>query len=293
MQTPAPFEYERAGSVDDALALLERHGPEARLVAGGHSLLPMMKLRLARPEVLVDINDLTDLSYIRVDGDTIGIGGMTRHAQLLDSPVLGENYAIFHDAERVIADPIVRNRGTIGGSFCQADPSEDLAAVGSALRAEMVVRSSGGERTIPAREFHTGPYETVLEPAEILTEVRVPIRPGVGSAYEKVERRVGDWPIAAAGAFVTLDGDSVGDVGIGLTALGAPHFCAPDAEDALRGRQATDENLAAAADAAADACNPAADQRGPVDYKRHLARELTLRALRRSVARARGEAEGG
>jgi carbon-monoxide dehydrogenase medium subunit len=293
MQTPAPFEYERAGSVDDALALLERHGPEARLVAGGHSLLPMMKLRLARPEVLVDINDLTDLSYIRVDGDTIGIGGMTRHAQLLDSPVLGEHYAIFHDAERVIADPIVRNRGTIGGSFCQADPSEDLAAVGSALRAEMVVRSSGGERTIPAREFHTGPYETVLEPAEILTEVRVPIRPGAGSAYEKVERRVGDWPIAAAGAFVTLDGDSVGDVGIGLTALGAPHFCAPDAEDALRGRQATDENLAAAADAAADACNPAADQRGPVDYKRHLARELTLRALRRSVARARGEAEGG
>jgi aerobic carbon-monoxide dehydrogenase medium subunit len=293
MQTPAPFEYERAGSVDDALALLERHGPEARLVAGGHSLLPMMKLRLARPEVLVDINDLTDLSYIRVDGDTIAIGGMTRHAELLASPVLGEHYAIFHDAERVIADPIVRNRGTIGGSFCQADPSEDLAAVGSAVRAEMVVRSTGGERTIPAREFHTGPYETVLEPAEILTEVRVPIRPGAGSAYEKVERRVGDWPIAAAGAFVTLDGDTVSDVGIGLTALGAPHFCAPGAEDALRGQNATDENLAAAADAAASACNPAADQRGPVDYKRHLARELTLRALRRSVARARGEAEGG
>jgi aerobic carbon-monoxide dehydrogenase medium subunit len=293
MQTPAPFEYERAGSVDDALALLERHGPEARLVAGGHSLLPMMKLRLARPEVLVDINDLTDLSYIRIDGDTIAIGGMTRHAELLASPLLGEHYAIFHDAERVIADPVVRNRGTIGGSFCQADPSEDLAAVGAALHAEMVVRSTGGERTIPAREFHTGPYETVVEPAEILTELRVPIRPGAGSAYEKVERRVGDWPIAAAGAFVTLDGDTVSDVGIGLTALGAPHFCAPDAEDALRGQDATDEGLAAAADAAADACNPAADQRGPVDYKRHLARELTLRALRRSVARARGEAEGG
>ena len=293
MQTPAPFEYERAGSVDDALALLERHGPEARLIAGGHSLLPMMKLRLARPEVLVDINDLTDLSYIRVDGDTIAIGGMTRHAELLASPVLGEHYAIFQDAERVIADPIVRNRGTIGGSFCQADPSEDLAAVGAALRAEMVVRSTEGERTIPAREFHMGPYETVLEPAEILIEVRVPIRPGAGSAYEKVERRVGDWPIAAAGAFVTLDGDMVGDVGIGLTAVGAPHFCAPDAEDALRGQEATDDNLAAAAEAAAEACNPAADQRGPVDYKRHLARELTLRALQRSVARARGEAEGG
>jgi carbon-monoxide dehydrogenase medium subunit len=293
MQTPAPFEYERAGSVDDALALLERHGPEARLVAGGHSLLPMMKLRLARPEVLVDINDLTDLSYVRVDGDTIAIGGMTRHAELLASPVLGEHYAIFHDAERVIADPIVRNRGTIGGSFCQADPSEDLAAVGSALRADMLVRSTGGERTIPAREFHTGPYETVLDPAEILTEVRVPIRPGAGSAYEKIERRAGDWAIAAAGAFVTLDGDTVSDVGIGLTALGAPHFCAPGAEEALRGQEATEENLAAAAGAAADACNPAPDQRGPVDYKRHLARELTLRALRRSVARARGEAEGG
>jgi carbon-monoxide dehydrogenase medium subunit len=288
MQTPAPFEYERAGSVDDALALLERHGPDARLLAGGHSLLPMMKLRLARPEVLIDINDLTDLAYVRVDGDTIAIGGMTRHAELLASPVLGEHYAIFHDAERVIADPIVRNRGTIGGSFCQADPSEDLAAVGSALRAELVVRGASGSRTVAAREFHTGPYETVLEPAEILTEVRVPIRPGAGSAYEKVERRVGDWAVAAAGAFVTLDGDTVADVGIGLTALGAPHFCAPAAEDMLRGQPASEDNLAAAADAAAEACNPAADQRGPVDYKHHLARELTLRALRRAVDRAGG-----
>jgi len=293
MQTPAPFEYERAGSVDDALMLLERHGPEARLLAGGHSLLPMMKLRLARPEVLVDINDLTDLAYIRVEGDTIVIGGMTRHAELLASPVLGEHYAIFHDAERVIADPIVRNRGTIGGSFCQADPSEDLAAVGAALRAEMVIRSTGGARTVSAREFHSGPYETVLAPAEILTEIRVPIRPGAGSAYEKVERRVGDWAIAAAGAFVSLDGDTVADVGIGLTALGAPHFCAPVAEDLLRGQAATEDNLELAADAAAQACNPAADQRGPADYKRHLARELTLRALRRSVARARGQSAGG
>jgi aerobic carbon-monoxide dehydrogenase medium subunit len=292
VQTPAPFEYELATSVDNALTLLERHGPEARLVAGGHSLLPMMKLRLARPEVLIDINDLTDLAYIRLEGDEIAIGGMTRHAELLSSPVLTEHYAIFADAERVIADPIVRNRGTIGGSFCQADPSEDLAAVGSALKADLVIRSSDGARTVPAREFHSGPYETVVGPAEILTEVRLPIRPGAGSAYEKVERRVGDWPIAAAGAFVTLEGDSVSDVGIGLTAVGAPHFCAPDAEDALRGGPASDEALAAAAQAAADACNPAADQRGPADYKRHLARELTLRALRRSVARARGEATG-
>jgi carbon-monoxide dehydrogenase medium subunit len=289
MQTPAPFEYERAGTVDDALALLERHGPEARFVAGGHSLLPMMKLRLARPDALIDINDLTDLSYLRLDGSTIAIGAMTRHAELLDSPLLGEHYAIFADAERVIADPIVRNRGTIGGSLCQADPSEDLSAVVAALGAEVVLRSPAGTRTVPAREFHTGPYETVVGEVEILTEVRVPLRPGAGSAYEKVERRVGDWAVAAAGAFVTLDGDTVGDVGIGLTAVGAPHFCAPAAEDGLRGQAATDENLAAAAQTAAESCDPSTDQRGPADYKRHLAQELTLRALRRSVARARGE----
>jgi carbon-monoxide dehydrogenase medium subunit len=289
VQTPAPFEYERAGSVDDALALLERHGPEARLVAGGHSLLPMMKLRLARPEVLIDINDLADLSYIRLDGGDIAVGAMTRHAELLDSPLLREHYAIFADAERVIADPIVRNRGTIGGSFCQADPSEDLAAVGSALGATLVVRSAGGTRTVPVREFHTGPYETAVGPAEILTEIRVPVRPGAGSAYEKVERRAGDWPIAAAGAFVTLDGDTVADVGVGLTAVGAPHFCAPAAEDALRGREPTDDALAGAAAAAAEASDPSTDQRGPAEYKRHLAGELTLRALRRALARARGE----
>ncbi len=289
MQTPAPFAYERAGTVDDALALLEQHGPEARLVAGGHSLLPMMKLRLARPEVLIDINDLTDLSYIRLDGSEIAIGAMTRHAELLDSALLAEHYAIFADAERVIADPIVRNRGTIGGSFCQADPSEDLAAVGSALGATLVVRGTGGTRTVAAREFHSGPYETVVGPNEILTEIRVPLRPGVGSAYEKVERRAGDWAIAAAGAFVTLDGDTVSDVGIGLTAVGAEHFCAPAAEDTLRGQAATDENLAAAAEAAAAATNPSTDQRGPADYKRHLAGELARRALGRAVARARGE----
>ncbi|HWC68578.1 MAG TPA: FAD binding domain-containing protein, partial [Acidimicrobiales bacterium] len=221
MQTPAPFEYERATSVDQALALLERLGPEARLVAGGHSLLPMMKLRLARPEHLIDINDLADLSYIKVDGDELAIGAMTRHAELLDSAVAGEHYRIFHDAERVIADPIVRNRGTIGGSFCQADPSEDLSAVGSALKGTAVVRSSGGTRTVSLREFHEGPYETGVGPAEILVELRFPIRPGCGSAYEKVERRVGDWAVAAAGAALWMAEDgTVADATIGLTALG-------------------------------------------------------------------------
>src|SRR5215510_7563683 len=142
MQLPAPFEYERANTVEQAIALLERHGPDARLLAGGHSLLPMMKLRLARPEVLIDINDLAGLSYIRVDGDHLAIGAMARHADVLASPVLGEHYMIFHDAERVIADPIVRNRGTVGGSLCQADPSEDLSAAFAAVGADAVIRGS-------------------------------------------------------------------------------------------------------------------------------------------------------
>jgi carbon-monoxide dehydrogenase medium subunit len=291
VQTPAPFEYERATSVGHALALLERFGPEARLVAGGHSLLPMMKLRLADPEYLIDINDLTDLDYVRIDGDAIAIGAMTRHATLLASPLLAEHYPIFRDAERVIADPVVRNRGTIGGSLCQADPSEDLPAVASALSALLVIRGTEETRTVSAREFHTGPYETVVGPAEILTEIRVPIRPGAGSAYEKVERRAGDWGATAGGCFVVLaaDGETVVDVGIGLTAVGAPHFCAEAAEAVLRGRPATAETLAAAAARAAEATSPQTDQRGPAEYKRHLAGELTRRALRRAVARARGQ----
>ena len=177
MQTPAPFEYERATSVEHALQLLERHGPEARLVAGGHSLLPMMKLRLLYPDALIDINDLTDLSYIRVEGNQIAIGAMTRHAELLDSAVLGEHYRIFHEAEHVIADPVVRNRGTIGGSLCQADPSEDLSAVCAALGAALVLRSAAGSRTVAAREFHLGPYETVVGQGEMLTEIRRPDPP--------------------------------------------------------------------------------------------------------------------
>src|SRR5262245_4302310 len=187
MQTPPPFEYERATSLEHAVALLERLGDEARLIAGGHSLLPMMKLRLARPEHLIDINDLAEqLGYVRVEGDELAIGAMVRHAELLASPVAGELFPILHDAERVIADPIVRNRGTVGGSIGQADPSEDLSAVFSAVRADVVIHGSAGTRTVPAREFHVGPYETVVGPAEMITEVRVPIRPGGGSAYRKV-----------------------------------------------------------------------------------------------------------
>jgi aerobic carbon-monoxide dehydrogenase medium subunit len=290
MQTPPPFGYERATSVDHAVTLLEQLGPEARLVAGGHSLLPMMKLRLARPEHLVDINGLADqLGYVRVEGDQLCIGAMTRHAELLESAVAGEHYPIFHDAERVIADPVVRNRGTVGGSIGQADPSEDLSAVFAAVRATIVIQGTSGTRTVPARQFHAGPYETAVGPAEMITEIRVPIRPVGGSAYRKVERRAGDWAVAATGACVWLEGDTVSEVGIGLTAVGAEQFCAPAAEDALRGKPATDESIAAAAALAAAACNPSTDQRGPSDYKRHLAGELTKRALHAAVARARGE----
>ena len=290
MQVPAPFEYQRAGSVDEAIALLARSGGDARLVAGGHSLLPMMKLRLARPETLVDINGLSDLEYVKVDGDEIAIGAMTRHVGVLESAVLAEHYRIFAEAERVIADPLVRNRGTVGGSLCQADPSEDLSAVFAALKGRAVIRSASGTRSVDLRAFHLGPYETVVGDAEIVVEVRVPIRPHTGSAYEKVERRAGDWSVAAAGAFVQLRGDTIDDVGIGMTAVGAAHFTCEEAEDSLRGGPVSTEAIEEAARICGQRCNPSADQRGPVDYKRHLVSVLVARALTRSVARARGEA---
>jgi aerobic carbon-monoxide dehydrogenase medium subunit len=288
MQTPAPVDYVRATSVENAISLLQEHGEESRLLAGGHSLLPMMKLRLARPEVLIDINDLDELRGVRVEGDELVLGAMVTHAEILESPVLAEHYAIFREAEKVIADPIVRNKGTIGGSMCQADPSEDLSAVGAALKGTAVIQNAAGRRTVALREFHEGPYETQVADGEILVEVRFPIRPGAGSAYEKVERRVGDWPVASVGAYVVVSGGVVTDCGIGLTAVGAEHFCAPAAEAFLIGKDPSEDNLAQAAQLAADSCSPNADQRGPEDYKRHLAKELTLRALRRSAAASQG-----
>jgi aerobic carbon-monoxide dehydrogenase medium subunit len=295
VQVPAYVEYERATSVEHAIALLARFGSEARVLAGGHSLIPMMKLRLVQPETLIDINGLSELCYIRVTERAAGvqgagelrIGALTRHAQLLDSALAGEHFAILHDAEKVIADPIVRNWGTIGGSLCQADPSEDLSATFAALKATMVIRGPSGSRTVPAREFFTGPYETVVAPGELLTEIRIAIRPGGGSAYEKVGRRVGDWPVGAAAAAVWLDGDRITEAGIGLTAVGARNFAAAEAEDLLRGAEATEAALARAGQVAAEHCQPISDQRGPADYKRHLASELTTRALRRALDRAR------
>ncbi len=287
MQVPAQFEYQRASSVDHAVALLTRHGPESRIVAGGHSLIPMMKLRLAQPEMLVDINDLDELATIAVVGGELRVGAMLRHADLLASPQAGALVPVLHDAERVIADPVVRNRGTVGGSVCQADPSEDLSGVFSALRAVAVIRGADGERTVDMREFFTGPYQTVVGPAELLVELRVPLW-ATGSAYVKVDRRSGDWAVAAAAAALALTPDGrVADVGIGLTAVGAPRFVAEEAEEYLRGRPATPEHFAGAGALAARHCRPTADQRGPADYKRHLAGELTARALARAAERAR------
>lgn len=285
MQVPASFEYAKATTVEEALALLARHGEEARVVAGGHSLIPMMKLRLAQPDALIDINDVDELSRIRIDGGELCVGALVRHAELLDSAVAGEHFPILHDAERVIADPVVRNRGTVGGSLCQADPSEDLSAAFGALRASAVIRGPDGERVVPLREFHTGPYETVIEPGELLTELRIPIRPGGSSAYAKVERRVGDWPLAAAGAALWLADGRIAEAGIGLTAVRAEHFVAAEAEDVLRGAVPSEEVFAEAGRVAAEHCDPGSDQRGPADYKRHLAGELTTRALRRAYER--------
>ena len=283
MQVPAYVEYEKATSVEHALGLLARFGPEARILAGGHSLIPMMKLRLAQPETLVDINGLTELSYIEVTGrrrrTELRIGALTRHAQLLADPAVGAQFAILHDAEQVIADPIVRNWGTIGGSLCQADPSEDLSAAFAALKATMVIRHPGGSRTVPARDFHTGPYETVVAPGELLTEIRIAIRPAAaartrrwaaGSATGRSAR-----PGRPCGWTVTRRPTGSPRRGSGSPRSGAEHFAAAEAEEFLRGAPATEDSFARAGQIAAEHCHPVSDQRGPADYKRHLARELT------------------
>jgi aerobic carbon-monoxide dehydrogenase medium subunit len=290
LQVPAQVEYEKVTSVEAALTLLARYAPSARILAGGHSLIPMMKLRLAQPEVLIDINPIRALRYIERASDELRIGTLARHADLLAAELAGQHFAILHDAERVIADPIVRNWGTIGGSLCQADPSEDLSAAFAALKGSMIIRGPDGSREVPARGFHTGPYETVVGPAEMLTEIRLPIRPGAGSAYLKVARRAGDWPIGAVGAALWLDDGAIADVGIGLTAVGAAHFVAAEAEEFLRGQPADEAAFARAGQIAAAHCNPASDQRGPASYKRHLVSELTIRVLRLAVRRALGVA---
>ncbi|WP_407686891.1 FAD binding domain-containing protein [Mycobacterium sp. HUMS_1102779] len=287
MQVPGPFEYERATSVDHAIGLLDRLGEGARVVAGGHSLLPMMKLRIANPEYLIDINDLAlELGYVITDPTLVRIGAMTRHRELLESDTLAAVCPIFRDAERVIADPVVRNRGTLGGSLCQADPAEDLSTVCLVLDAVCLARGPSGEREIPIDEFLAGPYETTLAHNEILVEVRIPLRHKSSSAYAKVERRVGDWAVAAAGAAVSLGGPALASVRVGLTAVNPDHDALEALAASLAGWPATEETFAEAGRLAAQACEPVTDIRGTAEYKRHLASELTIRTLRFAAQRA-------
>src|SRR3954447_1683966 len=288
VQTPGPFEYERATSVEGALAALERVGAGARIIAGGHSLLPMMKLRLASPEHLIDINDLHDLAYVREDGDELAIGALTRHVELLQNEKLATAFPLFRDAEQVIADPVVRNRGTIGGSICQADASEDLSAVCVAAKARVVIRGADGVRTVPISEFHLGPWMTVVKDGEMVTEIRLPVQPGGGSAHVKVERRAGDWAIAAASVAVWMDDGVIRDAGVGLSAVGPITIHLGRAEELLRGAAPSPELFDQVAAVASEDCAPIPDTRGPVDYKRHLAGVLTKRAVGRAIARAQG-----
>jgi carbon-monoxide dehydrogenase medium subunit len=293
VQVPAPIEYARATSVEDAIGLLERLGEEARVIAGGHSLLPMMKLRLATPEYLVDINDLHDtLAYIEADGDVVRIGAMTRHRELLESPLLWDLFPIFRDAEQVIADPPVRNRGTLGGALCQADPSEDLSSVCTTLDAVCVIRNGSGTREVSMDDFHRGPYETAVGHAELLTEVRIPVRPGAGSAYAKVDRRAGDWAVVAAGAALWLDDGVIVDARVGLAAVGPNTTGIPEVSRALRGRRPDEDVFAEAGRLAAAESRPVTDARGSEAYKRHLAEELTRRTLRTAAERATVGARG-
>src|SRR4051812_21177078 len=284
MQTPARFDYERATSLEGAIASLKEH-EDSRVIAGGHSLLPMMKLRLANPTRLIDINDLTDLAYIREEGDEIAIGALTRHVDLLRSELLAERFPAFRDAEQVIADPVVRNRGTIGGSLCQADAAEDLSAVCSALKATVVIQGDA-RRTVAMGEFHLGPWTTAVGEGEIVTEVRLKVVPGAGSAHEKVERRAGDWAIAAASAALWLDGGTIAEAGIALSAVGLTTIDLTRAEALLKGNIPSNELFEQAGAIASEDCSPIADGRGPVDYKRHLAGVLTKRALRKAATRA-------
>ena len=268
---PAAFSYQRADSADAALAALAEHGDDAKLLAGGHSLLPLMKLRLASPEVLVDVGRLSDLSYVRHDGDTVAVGALTTHHDVHGSSVLREQVPILAHVAGQVGDPQVRHRGTIGGSIAHADPASDLPAVVLALGGSFLVRSQArGEREIPASEFFTGFLESAMEPDELLVEVRVPAVPGAGWSFQKFNRRALDWAIVGVAA-VSRNGSS----GVGLVNMGSTPLLASGVTDAL-GQGAS---VADAAERAADGAEPQADMNATVEYRTHLAKVLVRRAL--------------
>jgi carbon-monoxide dehydrogenase medium subunit len=287
---PASFDYHAPSSLADAIALLQRHGDQAKVLSGGQSLLPLLKLRMGAAEHLVDIGRIPGLEYIKEDGGFLTIGGRTRESMLERSDLVRSKYPILYDTALVIADPLVRNRATVGGNLAHADPANDHPATMLALGAEVVATGPGGTRTIPIAEFFTGIFTTALAPDEILTEIRIPIPPsGSGGAYVKLERKVGDFATAAAAAQVTLGaGGEIARAGIGLTAVGPVPVKATEAEQFLLKKRPDAATLADAARRAAAVASPTADRRGSVEYKREMARVLTARALARAVERAGG-----
>lgn len=288
---PGTFDYLVARDVDDAVALLDRHGGDAKILAGGQSLIPLMRFRIAGPSVLIDINRINNLEYIQETDGTLHIGALTREAELDNSPLIRERYPILLDTSSMVADPVVRNWATVGGNLAHADPANDHPATMLALGASVVARGPAGERVIPIDQFFTdAPFETTLAPNEVLTEIRVPAPvERSGGAYIKLERKVGDYAIAGAAAYVVLDANgSVSYAGIGLTNLAQTPIKARAAEQSLLGKPLDDAQIHAAADLAAAATNPTSDTRGPAEYKRAMARTLTVRALRKALDRARG-----
>jgi len=281
---PASFEYFAPRTLDDALSTLERFGDEGKVLAGGQSLIPLMKLRFAAPRAIVDINRVEGLDTLREEGGQLRFGALVRHKTCERSELLRGRYGVFGEAARQIADPVVRNLGTVAGSLAHADPQGDWPSVMLAARAEIVVRSAGGERTIAIDDFLQGPFTTTLEADEIVTEVRVPAPSGrAGGAYEKLERKIGDFASAGVAVHLTFANGSVERAGIGLTAVGPTNIRATAAEDALNGRALDDAAIDEAAGLAAEAAQPHSDHRGTEEYKRNVVRVLTARALRKAA----------
>lgn len=286
---PPQFEYYAPGSVEDAVKLLDRFEGEAKVLAGGQSLLPVMKLRLAGPKALIDINRIPNLSFIRIEGEHLKIGALTRTNDLNDSELIRTRFPIFSDAAAVIADPLVRNMGTVGGNVSHGDPANDLPACMLALGASFVVHGPKTTRTIPAHKFYVDTFTTALEPNEILVEIHVPVhRAGHGSAYVKLEKRAGDFPIVGVAASLIEAGGKIEKAGLGLTAVGPTALKPTEAEAALTGHPPDAATFRRAAELARDASQPTSDLRGPADYKKAMVAVLTERALHRAHGRARG-----
>lgn len=282
---PASFEYVAPTTLDEALAVLEEHGDEAKVLAGGQSLIPLPKLRFASPRVVVDINEISELDHMEEQGGALRIGTLVRHKACERSELLRKRYRTLGDAAPMISDPIVRNRGTVGGSLAHADPQGDWGSVMLATRAEIVVRgSNGNSRTIPIDEFFEGPFTTVLEPTEILTEVRIP-EPGgrAGGTYLKLERKVGDFATVGVAVHVSFANGSVDRAEIALTGVGPINLRAEAAEQALNGRALDDEAISDAARLAAEAAQARTDIRGTETYKRNVVRVFTERGLRKAA----------